>query len=337
MLSAARASGVSALTLAIERGSLTLTQQALATTTNAWAADTQGHTPITRAALYDKPAVLQYLLAQSNGNGLVGANGRNALFHAVDGNSPASIKPLLDAGIDTTTADAGGVSVVEYALQNRSPMALALLAATPQARWQARWLPLAAQHGDQAFCLRMIHAGSAIDVADRRSHTALWYAVSQNNAGLSSALMANGADALVKDGDGNTLLHLAARNASPAMVDTLVPRFKAGNLIDARNSAGDSALHMASAAGADSVIDHLLANGANKDLRGNAGNTPLMLAVLAHNLKVIDRLLGAGADIGIRNDNKKNALSIAQQLGYRDIESSLQQAAKQRGVMSIFN
>jgi ankyrin repeat protein len=337
MLSAARASGVSALTLAIERGSLALTQQALATTTNAWAVDAQGHTPITRAALYDKPAVLQYLLAQSNGKGLVGANGRSALFYAVDGNSSASIKPLLDAGIDTTTADARGVSIVEYALQNRSAMALTLLAATPQVRWQAQWLPLAAEHGDQAFCLHMIHAGSAIDATDKRSHTALWHAVSQNNAGLANALLASGAATFAKDGDGNTLLHLAARNASPAMVDALIPRFKTGNLIDVRNNAGDSALHMASAAGADAVVDHLLANGANKDLRGNAGNTPLMLAVLAHNLKVIDRLLGAGVDIGIRNDNKKNALGIAQQLDYHDIEARLQQAARQSGVMSIFN
>lgn len=334
--SAAQASGVPALTLAIERGNLALTRQALATTPDAWAIDTQGHTPITRAALYNKPDVLQYLLTQSRGKGLVGANARNALFHAIDGNSAQSIAPLLAAGIGTTTTDANGVTAVDHALQHRSALATTLLAATPRAQWQAHWLPLAAEHGDQAFCLQLIDAGVALDARDRHAHTALWHAVSRNDATLVKILLAKGADTSIKDNTGNTLLHIAARHASPRISDALIPHFKAQQRIDSRNDAGDTPLHLASAAGASATLEHLLAAGADKDLRGSAGNTALMLAVSAHHLQAIDTLLAAGVDLAPRNDNKKNALGIAEQLGYRDIEARLRDAAERRGIMSIF-
>ena len=65
---------------------------------------------------------------------------------------------------------------------------------------------------------------------------------------------------------------------------------------DTRNPDGDSALHIAASAGAESSADFLLGHGLSVDLRGGAERTPLMAAVMADQTGMVKWLLRQGAD-----------------------------------------
>jgi ankyrin repeat protein len=81
-------------------------------------------------------------------------------------------------------------------------------------------------------------------------------------------------------------------NDAAALKKFIAGGFKA----DTRNSVGDSALHAAAAAGAQSSADFLLNRGLSVDLRGASDRTPLMAAVTADQTAMVRWLLRQGAD-----------------------------------------
>ena len=81
-------------------------------------------------------------------------------------------------------------------------------------------------------------------------------------------------------------------NAVPAMKKFLA----AGFSVNARNEAGDTALHAAATAGALNSADFLMDQGLTVDLRGALERTPLMAAVLGNQTTMARWLLRQGAD-----------------------------------------
>jgi ankyrin repeat protein len=101
------------------------------------------------------------------------------------------------------------------------------------------------------------------------------------------------ADVNVRDGAGNTALHLAALNHDLAAVDALLA---AGAEADARNSA--EATPLLYGAGHAGVVRALLARGANPNAASKLKVTPLMAAVAPpESFEVARLLLEAGADV----------------------------------------
>lgn len=145
-------------------------------------------------------------------------------------------------------------------------------------------------------------------------------------------LLANGADARVADGEGNTPLHHAARSTDPAVAALLLD---AGAHIDAINAEGFSALGAACQAGnwrvARFLIEHgarpepvdgqpvllaaasgeddpagvqlLLRHKARIDARGFGQRTALLQACAIGNIDVVGALLEAGADRNARDSH----------------------------------
>ena len=81
-------------------------------------------------------------------------------------------------------------------------------------------------------------------------------------------------------------------NAVPAMKKFLA----AGFSVNARNEAGDTALHAAATAGALNSADFLMDQGLTVDVRGASERTPLMAAVLGNQTTMVRWLLRQGAD-----------------------------------------
>lgn len=96
-----------------------------------------------------------------------------------------------------------------------------------------------------------------------------------------------------------TPLHTAALGDDLARVERhlAAARREAGSLdIDARDALGFTALHVAACEASSAVVERLLSAGAAVDARSEDQLTPLMLAVARGRLEVVDRLLDAGAD-----------------------------------------
>jgi uncharacterized protein len=82
---------------------------------------------------------------------------------------------------------------------------------------------------------------------------------------------------LSRNGDGETLLHLAALGGSEADVQDLV---SLGAVVNARGDFGMTALHYAAMAGHTGVAERLLALGANRSAPDDYGRSPAKLATL---------------------------------------------------------
>ncbi|MDD3353990.1 ankyrin repeat domain-containing protein [Zoogloea sp.] len=160
-------------------------------------------------------------------------------------------------------------------------------------------------------------------------------------------MVQKGMDVNSTDAFGNTLLILAAREDQPKVVMELLQQ--RGIKLDARNSAGDTALMLASlrgytaiarqliAAGASmdhagwnpllyaafegrpAIVETLLAKGANPNAQAPNQTTPLMFAARNGHEEVVVQLIKAGADLEARNDQNETAESWALKYNNTDI------------------
>ncbi len=93
---------------------------------------------------------------------------------------------------------------------------------------------------------------------------------------------------------------------------TALKKFLAGGFsADIRDAAGDSALHAAAGAGAQSSADFLLSRGLAIDLLGAAGRTPLMAAVIGDQTAMVRWLLRQGANPKLKDNDGFKPLMLA--------------------------
>jgi uncharacterized protein len=98
-----------------------------------------------------------------------------------------------------------------------------------------------------------------------------------------------------------------ARNAAAAQA---LLAAKPSPDVNQRSSDGTTALHWAVYYNDASLIERLLAAGANPNARNDYGSTPLALAAVVGNVSVIKKLLQAGADVESANADGQTALMI---------------------------
>lgn len=92
----------------------------------------------------------------------------------------------------------------------------------------------------------------------------------------------------------------------------VLKKFVAGGFaVDARDAAGDSALHEAARAGAEHAADFLLGQGLAVDLRGAADRTPLMVAAIANRPRMVRWLLRQGAAPRLKDHDGYSPLMLA--------------------------
>jgi uncharacterized protein len=113
----------------------------------------------------------------------------------------------------------------------------------------------------------------------------------------------------------DSLIISAARWGRAEIVEALLTEVPSIN-INAVTSYNRSALAVAVVANRHSVVNVLLALGADKNMLDRNGWTPLMHAVGHGYLDITSALLDAGADIHIKNRKGWSAKSIAKQTGH---------------------
>jgi ankyrin repeat protein len=183
---------------------------------------------------------------------------------------------LLEQGADLTKTDTIGATPLHAAVQtNKLPLVKALLAhgADPNARLTKAPPPL---RGDFQAYNQYVGA------------TPLWYAANARypDVDILRALIAAGADTRVVVQDGTTTLMAAvgmaqndARRADEATALEVIKLLVAnGASVNAVNRGGQTALHGAARAGANSIVRFLGEHGAALDIKDRQGRTALDVA-----------------------------------------------------------
>ena len=187
---------------------------------------------------------------------------------ALQTSNPTIIRLLLDAGADPNSPDDSGRTPLHSGAQNRNPM----------------------------VATHLLNAGADLHAGDNEGYTPLHIAAAwSGNGRVVNLLLNRGADPLAESNDGRTPLHSALRyRAEIGTVTVLVKAGAAASLTPLQRAALD---------GDNTVVESLLADGADPDAAYRYGWRPLHYAVPFGGPGVVTTLLAAGADA--------NAASVA--------------------------
>ncbi len=175
-------------------------------------------------------------------------------------------------------------------------------------------LHVAALYGREAeiFDLLVAHGKVSVDHVDGNGQTALHLAARNVNIGAVQKLLERGANPNITNKWGQSPLHVAARQRNgKTIIDLLLEAQKVKGMGDVndQNEKGMTALHYAAAYSNEITAVHLINKGADVNCRDNNGCTPLHYAALgAKTMQIIDLLLENISEGDIqqyRNDKRR--------------------------------
>jgi ankyrin repeat protein len=159
----------------------------------------------------------------------------------------------------------------------------------------ARAVVEAAKLDDREAVRALVKQGANVNVAEGDGMTALHWAAAKGDADLAAMLLHAGANVKALTRVGSYLpLHMAAKTGSGAAIDVLL---KAGAEVNAVTASGTTPLMFAAAAGNVEGIQMLATRGANVNAKETAkGHTALMFAASANRAAAVKTLVKLGAD-----------------------------------------
>ncbi len=150
----------------------------------------------------------------------------------------------------------------------------------------------AVSEGNAAQVKAHIYHKTDINIKEADGQTPLHIAARVNRVEIARLLLAHGARVNEEDVYGKTPLFGAARMGSREMIELLTAH---GADINARNSDGWTPLHLVACFGQKEAVELLIAKGANIHAKDKAGRTARQVAVDRRNLAVAEVLRKAGA------------------------------------------
>ncbi|MHB9108266.1 MAG: ankyrin repeat domain-containing protein [Armatimonadota bacterium] len=243
--------------------------------------DGAGNTPLHLAVLYNRPKVVQQMLAKKVDLAAVDNNG-NTPLHLAAVKGAVEIAGLLlakDASINAVNT-AGNTPLHLAAAANQTKVAALLLdrgAKIDPPDQDGRSPLFATIDGEYTAMIDLLaKRGARLDLGDKEGVTALHLAVLGGKFKAARQLLARGADANVRDTAGKlTPLHLAAVMESPEMLKLLL-EFKPG--LTPHDKDGHTPLHAAAWYNRVQNITLLLTAGAPLNEKNKGGLTPLAMA-----------------------------------------------------------
>eukprot|EP00656_Telonema_subtile_P027855 TRINITY_DN3003_c0_g4_i1.p1 TRINITY_DN3003_c0_g4~~TRINITY_DN3003_c0_g4_i1.p1 ORF type:complete len:989 (+),score=259.50 TRINITY_DN3003_c0_g4_i1:185-3151(+) len=141
----------------------------------------------------------------------------------------------------------------------------------------------AAEQGDVESVLREVREGTLVNYSDPDGHTALWFAVQKLQLSTVSCLLQEGANVNHKTVHGlqHTPIHAVCSTAPESFEDTVTSLkmlkllVKATGFLDAQDSLGNTAMHLAGACGYVVACQVLLEAGASQTIANNAGSSAI--------------------------------------------------------------
>ncbi|WP_439101254.1 ankyrin repeat domain-containing protein [Congregibacter sp.] len=266
-----------------------------------------------------------------------------AVFTAVDSQSPAILKALLEHGGNPNAINSRGTSALEFAVGrgNRdATRSLVESGADPNASRRSGMstaLAIAIAKGDDVLAGQLVQAGAAQPQRGQESLTSAtpeeigrfpgWtvadIAAWQRQPERLDAILRDQTPIPTPDALGK-VLRLAAQSACEECVRLLLEH---NARIDSRDGDGRQALHWAaSQAEGVETTRLLLSAGADPNARSNSGGSALMNAAQAALSDTAKLLIAAGADPTVTDKNGRSALLYAVISGSENVIASIMDA-----------
>eukprot|EP00127_Corallochytrium_limacisporum_P004672 Clim_evm26s172 gene=Clim_evmTU26s172 len=177
------------------------------------------------------------------------------------------------------------------------------------------WTPLhhAVRNGQNGVVSHLLSKGADPNIKEKTGNTAMHYASFYGSHATVQLLLQNEgkpADINAKDYDDITPLHVAVAYASNKFVDYLMQQDGIDKNPHSKQM-GSTPLMQACFASKFMVSYALVKGGADVKTRDNSGNTALHFATQAKNEQIVDLLLDAGADANVTNNERMTPLDVA--------------------------
>ena len=288
----------------------------------AFAADADGHTPLTHAVAAGSVVLSQALLARGVDPQPRDRCGHTPLFGALRLPSTpalALIQALLRAGANPEANAANGETPLGLALARPEPELQHWLNwplwKLPQRTLRATDLVAAAASGDVQAVDKLLALGLPIDAVDAQGASALVRAAGNGHAAMVAYLLEHGAAAAQTAASGATALSAAVSARHQNVVETLLTQ---GVAVDQRVAGGGTALMIAAALGFSELVAQLLARGADADAEDERGTRALHAAAQfafgsrdgERARRTLELLLEHGAAINAHNAAGQTALLL---------------------------
>ncbi|MGQ0507655.1 MAG: ankyrin repeat domain-containing protein, partial [Myxococcaceae bacterium] len=246
--------------------------------------DGNGATPLHAAGFENNPDAVRALFAAGAAAKVEDIEGRNPLHYLGDTAQPEVVQALLDGGVSYHAPDKQGVSAFALALQSERTHALKALAPAYPPRED--------------------------DVEDDSGWSEAHHAACFGSTAAIACLVARGTLAQ-KDSQGWTVLHQATFDGVVAALEQLVA---AGLSVESTSDAGERPIHVATN---EEAVKALLRHHADVNARDAAGNTALHLAITRGFQWLFEPLHRAGARWDVPNAQGETARQLAAQRGVR--------------------
>ena len=284
-----------------------------------------GATPLMIAAYHGRLDAFSVLIKRKSDPSLKNNNGETLLHYAGVGGNDAIIEKLLSLGLDIDSIKSNGATpLMIAALRGRLDSFSVLIErkSDPTLKNNKGWtlLHYAARGGNHVIIEKLLSLGLNIDSRRSDGATPLMIAVYHGRLDGFSVLIEKGSDPTLRDNNGWTLLHYAARSGNHVIIEKL--QFLGLN-IDSRRSDGATPLMIAACHGRLDAFSFLIEKGSDPTLKNYNGWTLLHYAVGGSNNVIIEKLLSLGLNIDSRSSNGATPLMIAARHGRLDAFSAL--------------
>ena len=264
--------------------------------------------------------VIEYLIKQKTAVNAGDKAGNTPLHYAVSNNRKIAGTLLLDGGADLFATNKQGESPLKIAFTKLGGRVEWLLTPETVAFADSNGdtpLHYAALWGMDAMIPFILTQGGNINAKNVKGETPLFTAVKANNALAVKALYeAAGTvplDRNARDAMGNTVLHAAIGWNAKEAAEAVLQHYgsDATAMLNAKNTAGKTVLHIAAQKGNIPFLSLFLANNADINSDDATGRTPLVEAVRYGKTSVVMLLLKHGASPSRQDIQGRTALHEA--------------------------